>query len=156
MHINEITIRRFYSAFQNKDSAEMGRCYADSIVFSDPVFGWLEGEAVRKMWEMLCGRGVELQISFGPVELLDEEYATCCWEARYIFSATGRRVVNKVKAHMRLRDGLIIEHSDAFNFYLWSRQALGWKGWLLGWSGFLQKRVQRQALSSLEKYMRKN
>jgi ketosteroid isomerase-like protein len=156
MHINETTIRRFYTAFQNKDSAEMGRCYDDSIVFSDPVFAWLEGEGVRKMWEMLCQRGADLQISFGPIELLDEEYATCSWEARYTFSATGRKVVNRVKAHLRLRDGLITEHSDAFDMYKWCRQALGWKGWLLGWSGFLQNRVRRQALRSLEKFMQKN
>jgi len=156
MHINETTIRRFYTAFQNKDSAEMGRCYDDSIVFSDPVFVWLEGEGARKMWEMLCQRGADLQISFGPIELLDEEYATCSWEAHYTFSATGRKVVNRVKAHLRLRDGLITEHSDAFDMYKWCRQALGWKGWLLGWSGFLQNRVRRQALRSLEKFMQKN
>jgi ketosteroid isomerase-like protein len=153
MQANEATIRRFYTAFQNKDSAEMGRCYDENIVFSDPVFGWLEGEEVRKMWEMLCKRGKDLTISIGKIDLLDEEYATCEWEARYVFTGTGNRVVNKVKAHMRLRDGLITEHTDAFDLYRWCRQALGWKGWLLGWTNFLHKRVQRQALASLEKYM---
>jgi ketosteroid isomerase-like protein len=126
MQDNEATIRRFYTAFQKRDSAEMGRCYAETIVFSDPVFGWLEGEEVRKMWDMLCKRGRDLQITIGKIELLDEEYATCAWEARYVFSGTGNRVVNKVKAHMRLRDGLIIEHSDAYDLYRWCRQALGW------------------------------
>lgn len=156
MHPNEATIRRFYSAFQQRDSAGMGLCYSEDIVFSDPVFPWLEGDAVRKMWEMLCSRGKDLQISFGKIELLDEEYATCEWEAHYTFSATGRKVVNKVKAHFRLREGLITEHSDAFDMYSWCRQALGWKGRLLGWSGFLQNRVRRQAFTSLEKFMHKN
>ena len=131
----------------------MGRCYDENIVFSDPVFGWLEGEEVRKMWEMLCKRGKDLTVSIGKIDLLDEEYATCEWEARYVFTGTGNPVVNKVKAHMRLRDGLITEHTDAFDLYRWCRQALGWKGWLLGWTNFLHKRVQRQALASLEKYM---
>lgn len=131
----------------------MGRCYDENIVFSDPVFGWLEGEEVRKMWEMLCKRGKDLTISIGKIDLLDEEYATCEWEARYVFTGTGNPVVNKVKAHMRLRDGLITEHTDAFDLYRWCRQALGGKGWLLGWTNFLHKRVQRQALASLEKYM---
>ena len=156
MHPNEATIRRFYAAFQKRDSTEMARCYADNIVFSDPVFPWLEGDSVKKMWEMLCGRGKDLQISIGRIDLLDEEYATCEWEANYTFSGTGRPVINKVKAHMRLRDGFIIEHSDSFDMYKWCRQALGWKGWLLGWSGFLQNRVRRQAFVSLEKYMLKN
>jgi ketosteroid isomerase-like protein len=156
MQPNEATIRRFYSAFQKRDSAEMGRCYDDNIVFSDPVFPWLEGDVVRKMWEMLCSRGKDLKVYIGKIQLLDEEYATCEWEAHYTFSATGRSVVNKVKAHLRLRNGLITEHSDAFDMYKWCRQALGWKGWLLGWSGFLQNRVRRQAFTGLEKFMQKN
>lgn len=156
MHPNEATIQRFYSAFQQRDSTEMGRCYDEKIVFSDPVFPWLEGDAVRNMWEMLCSRGRDLKITFGKIELLDEEYATCEWEARYTFSATGRHVVNKVKAYFRLTNGLITEHSDAFDMYKWCRQALGWKGLLLGWSGFLQNRVRKQAFSSLEKFMLKN
>ena len=156
MHPNETTIRQFYAAFQQRDSAGMGRCYDDSIVFSDPVFPWLEGDSVRKMWDMLCSRGKDLQISIGKIELLDEEYATCEWEARYTFSASGRKVINNVKAHLRLRDGLITEHSDSFDMYKWCRQALGLKGWLLGWSGFLQNRVRRQALANLEKFMHKN
>ncbi len=46
--------------------------------------------------------------------------------------------MNKIKAHIRIADGKIIEHTDEFDIYKWSRQALGLPGILLGWSGYLK------------------
>lgn len=55
-----------------------------------------------------------LLADFSNIQLLDDEYATCNWVANYTFSKTGKRVVNRIKAFMKLKDGKIIEHSDAF------------------------------------------
>jgi hypothetical protein len=57
---------------------------------------------------------------------------------------------------MRIIDGKITEHSDAFRLSTWIGQALGWKGVLLGWTGLVKKRVQRTARESLLKYMEVN
>mgnify|MGYP000423281271 CR=1 FL=1 len=54
-----------------------------------------------------------------------------------------------------LPDGLIIEHRDSFDFYRWSRQALGVPGLLLGWSSFLQNKVRAQAAANLKRYLGK-
>jgi ketosteroid isomerase-like protein len=155
MHPNENIITRFYSAFQQKNAAEMNHCYAENIAFSDPVFGLLHGEEVRNMWEMLCKNGKDLQLSFGNLQLLDEEYATCDWVAQYTFSQTGRRVVNNIKAHIRIENGIITEHTDAFDIYKWSRQALGLKGWLFGWTAWFQKKLQQKTRAALNSYMEK-
>jgi hypothetical protein len=152
---NEMIIARFYGAFQQKNAAEMNRCYAENIAFSDPVFGLLQGAEVRSMWEMLCRNGKDLQLSFGNIQLLDEEYATCDWVAQYSFSQTKRRVVNKIKAHIRVENGIITEHTDAFDIYNWSRQALGLKGWLFGWTAWFQKKLQQKTRKTLEKFMEK-
>ena len=133
----------------------MSLCYSENIAFSDPVFGLLEGEEVKSMWEMLCKNGKDLQLSFGNIQLLDEEYATCDWVAQYTFSQTGRRVVNKIKAHIRVESGIITEHTDAFDVYNWSRQALGPKGWLFGWTAWFQKKLQQKTRKSLENFMGK-
>lgn len=146
-------INRFYTAFQQLDYKTMQSCYSDDAVFSDPAFGLLDTAHTRAMWEMLCKRAKDFSLVYGNIQLLDEEYATCDWTASYVFSATGRRVVNKVRAHMRLKDGKIIEHSDAFAIYRWSRQALGIPGLLFGWTAWMNKRVQKQARASLEKFM---
>lgn len=153
MEASEKIIRRFYTAFQQLDYATMQQCYAPDAVFSDPVFGLLQGAEINAMWEMLCKNAAGFSLSFSNIEWLDEEYATCRWTASYTFSATGRRVVNQVKAHMRIVNGSIAEHTDKFDLWKWSRQAMGLQGWLFGWSNFMQGKIHRTATRRLHKFM---
>lgn len=155
MNNNQQVIERFYNAFQQLDYATMQDCYSDDITFSDPVFGLLKGEEVKAMWEMLCKNARDFKLTYSNIELLDEEYATCKWTASYIFSKTGNKVENKIKAYMRFRDGKIIEHSDAFRLSTWLSQAMGWKGVLFGWTGFMKRAVQKNARKSLDAFMNK-
>lgn len=155
MQTNAQIIEKFYTAFKKLDHQTMNSCLSDDIVFSDPAFGLLEGDDVKAMWEMLCRNAFDFRLSFSNIELLDDEYTTCNWTASYIFSKTGRKVVNHIKAHMRLKDGKIIEHSDAFKLSKWAAQALGWKGALFGWTNFMKKRIQQNARKSLEKFIEK-
>jgi len=153
MQGNKQLIERFYTAFQKLDYSTMQDCYSEHPIFNDPAFGILEGDEVRGMWEMLCKNAKDFSLIFSNIQLLDEEYATCNWTATYTFSRTGRRVVNKIKAHMRIQEGKITEHTDYFNFWKWSRQALGVSGWLLGWSTYLKRKVRMNAHRSLEKFL---
>jgi ketosteroid isomerase-like protein len=155
MQTNEQLIRRFYTAFQQLDYAAMRDCYSSQPVFSDPAFGLLQGDEVGAMWEMLCKRAKNFSLTFSNIELLDEEYATCNWTAVYIFSATGRRVVNNIKAHLRIQDGRITEHTDKFDMWKWSRQALGLPGWLLGWNSIIANKVHKKARKNLDDFMNK-
>ena len=150
---NEQTIRNFYTAFQQLDYAGMNRCYADEIVFSDPVFMVLHNDEVRGMWEMLCINAEDFTLSFSNITSLDDEYATCNWTASYTFSKTGRKIINHAKAFMKLKDGKIIEHSDGFRLSYWIAQALGWKGRLFGWSGYMKRTVQKNARQSLTAFL---
>ena len=155
MNDHKQVIENFYSAFQQLDYTSMNRCYSDDIVFHDPVFLLLRGDEVRSMWEMLCRNAKDFSLSFSDIELLDEEYATCRWTASYTFSRTGKRVTNHIKAFMKLKDGKIIEHSDAFRLSQWIGQAFGWKGVWFGWTGFMKRAVQKNARKNLETFMRK-
>lgn len=155
MQTNEQIIHRFYSAFQQRDYQTMNDCYSDDIVFSDPVFLLLRGEEVRYMWEMLCTNAQDFSLSFSNIQLLDDEYATCNWTASYTFSKTGNKVVNNIKAFMKLKDGKIIEHSDAFRLSTWIGQALGWKGKLFGWMGWMKRAVQKNARKNLVRFIEK-
>jgi ketosteroid isomerase-like protein len=152
---NKKVIKRFYSAFQKLDYKTMNDCCSDDIIFSDPVFLTLQGDEVRAMWEMLCRNARDFSLTFSDIELLDEEYATCKWTATYTFSKTGCRVTNHIKTFMRIRDGKIIEHSDAFRLSTWIAQAFGWKGLWFGWTGFMKRAVQKKARESLRKFMEK-
>jgi ketosteroid isomerase-like protein len=154
MNSNEQLMTKFYTAFQKLDYKTMQDCYADDIVFSDPGFGLLQGDEAKAMWEMLCKRAKDFSLEFSNT-VSEDEYGTCNWTATYIFSKTGRTVVNNIKAHMKFADGKISEHSDAFKLSTWAAQALGWKGWLLGWTGFMQRKIQQQARKGLEEFMKK-
>lgn len=152
MSPNEL-ITKFYTAFGQLDHQAMNSCYSEDIVFSDPVFGFLRGDEVKYMWEMLCRNAKDLEIEFSNIKAVDEEYYNCDWVAHYTFSATGNKVVNRIKAFMRIRDGKIIEHSDAFRLSKWSAQALGWKAVLFGWTGFMKRGIQKKARRNLVRFI---
>ena len=152
MHPNEQLIHQFYTSFQNGDALAMKQCYHSDIQFRDPAFGLLKGEQAGMMWKMLLERAKgNIKIEYTDTKANDT-YATAKWVAHYTFSQTNRKVVNNIAAEFEFKDGLIYKHTDNFNVWKWSQQALGWKGFLLGWTGFFQKKIQEKALYSLKKY----
>lgn len=152
MHPNEALIRRFYEAFARRDADAMVACYAPDVHFTDPAFGDLHGPRAGAMWKMLCGRAPELKVEASNFSA-DDRAGAAHWEAWYPFSATKRRVHNVIDARFEFRDGLIVRHVDSFDFWRWSRQALGAPGLLLGWSGMLQNKVRGQAVKGLDAFM---
>jgi ketosteroid isomerase-like protein len=150
---NQEVVERFYNAFQRLDYTTMQSCYSEEIIFNDPAFGILRGDDAKAMWEMLCRNAKDFSLTYSNIQLLDHEYTTCQWVASYTFSKTGRKVVNRIKAHMRIKDGKIIEHTDQFDIWKWSRQALGISGWLLGWSGYMKSKIRVNAHKSLDKFI---
>ncbi|RKR05320.1 SnoaL-like protein [Flavobacterium sp. 90] len=152
MNANEALITKFYTAFANADAKTMAECYHPKVHFIDPAFGLLKEEQVSKMWEMLLIKSKgNLKIEFSNVKA-DEFIGSANWVATYNFSKTNRNVVNRIAAEFSFQDGLIIKHTDSFDVWKWSKQAFGPTGYLLGWTGFFQKKVQQQALSSLRKF----
>ena len=155
MHPHNQLIEKFYSSFQQLDWRGMNDCYHEDVFFYDPVFENLNAAQVKAMWEMLCRNAVDFSLEYSDVKA-DDEYGSCNWKATYIFSATGRPVVNYIKAHFQFHEGKIVEHMDNFSLWKWSRQALGAKGLLLGWSGLVQNKVRKTAKKRLEKFMLAN
>lgn len=151
MHANVLLIERFYRAFQKRDADGMVACYTPDVHFSDPVFPDLHGDNAKGMWRMLCARGKDLSLEFHNVQANDET-GSVNWVAHYTFTATGKKVTNRVRAQFRFRDGLIFEHVDDFSFWTWASQSLGVMGRLLGWTGFLRAKVQKTAAKGLEKF----
>jgi hypothetical protein len=138
----------------------MAACYAPDAQFDDPVFSLRGQREVGGMWRMLCaatrtqGRDVwKLEAS----ELqADATSGKAHWEAHYRFSATGRLVHNRIDGRFSFTpDGQIQNHVDRFDFWRWSRQALGTPGLLLGWTPFLRNKVRSQAAANLRKFLAK-
>jgi ketosteroid isomerase-like protein len=147
-------VARLYDAFSRKDGPGMAACYAPSATFSDPVFRDLRGKEIGDMWTMLCETGKDLSVTARNI-VVDGDRGRADWEARYTFSFSGRKVVNLIHAEFTLADGLIAKHRDQFDFWRWSRQALGPAGVLLGWTPVVQGRVRKLAQKSLRDWQRR-
>ncbi|NRR90792.1 nuclear transport factor 2 family protein [Winogradskyella undariae] len=147
-------LETFYTALNNCDGPTMASCYHDDVVFKDPTFGILEGERAKAMWLMLCGsqNGDNFSVEFSKIETT-ENNGSAHWEAKYVFSKTGRKVHNKVDASFEFKDGLIIKHTDEFNLHKWAKQAMGIKGLLFGGMKFFKNKVQVQTNSALDAYI---
>ncbi|AAZ34662.1 nuclear transport factor 2 family protein [Pseudomonas savastanoi pv. phaseolicola] len=148
---NSALITRFYEAFAQLDAEAMSACYTDDVLFSDPAFGELRGPQVGDMWRMLTSRAKNFSVVFDQVRA-DDRAGTAHWVATYLFSQTGRTVVNDIEARFVFRDGKICEHHDHFDIWRWSRQALGLKGLLLGWTPLVRNAVRAQALKGLQAF----
>lgn len=149
---NETLIRQFYQAFQRGDAQAMAACYHPDIEFEDPAFGRLKGSEVGAMWAMLIDRSKgQLQIEYSDVQA-DGQKGQAHWEARYVFSQTGRQVHNRINAQFRFKEGKIISHRDHFSFWKWATMALGLPGLLLGWTPFLKNKVRTQARKALSRF----
>ncbi len=153
---NKDIITHFYTAFANGNAEEMTKYYHPNATFEDAAFGKLNQKEVVSMWKMLIERSKgNLKIEFKNV-FADENSGSATWIATYLFSQTNRNVINVIDAEFEFKDGLILKHTDHFDLYKWSKQALGWKGFLLGWTNFMQNKIQQNARKSLQNYMLKN
>lgn len=146
---NAEVIERFYGGFAAGDADRMATCYHADVHFYDDVFEDLNGPEVMKMWRVLLTRSDGLRITLGDYAA-DVDTGSAHWSAAYTFSGTGRKVTNEIDASFIFRDGLIVDHVDSFNFWRWSRMALGAPGLLLGWSPIVKSKVRAQSRELLE------
>lgn len=150
-------IEHFYIAFSNLDAEGMAECYHEKIVFEDPAFGVLKGQKAGNMWRMLCEsqKGKDFRIEFSGIEYANN-LGKAHWEAHYTFARSGRKVHNRIDAEFRFKDGKIIEHIDHFDLYKWSRQAMGFTGYLIGWSSYFRKKLNKQTNKLLSNWEEKS
>ena len=154
MHPNAQLIQQFYDCFQARDAAGMSACYHAKVVFSDPVFGRLQGPRAAAMWHLLCGRAQDLALTLSNVQA-NSDTGSAHWEARYTFGQARRPIHNVIDAAFVFREGLILQHTDTFDLWRWSRMALGPAGLLLGWTPMLQASIRKSARRGLEAFMQK-
>jgi hypothetical protein len=161
MHPNEETLKRFYTAFAALDADTMASCYTEDATFNDPGFSLRGRREISGMWHMLCaaarGNGREgWRLEFREITA-DADQGRAVWEAHYQFSATKRQVHNIIGSEFFFTpEGLIANQRDLFDFWRWSRQALGLGGVMLGWTPFFKKQVRKQIRAALDNYLEKH
>lgn len=156
MNENAQLIDRFYTAFAAHDAEGMAACYHPECVFSDPAFGELKGKDAGDMWRMLLQRAKgQLKVRHSNIKAGDIN-GQADWVAEYVFSQTGRPIVNRIHADFTFQDGKVIRHDDHFSLGKWARQAFGFRGWLISIFPFLQKKVRDTARKSLAAWQAKH
>ena len=152
--MSQATIERFYAAFARLDADTMQACYAADARFDDEVFSLQGATQIGGMWRMLCTATKAKGLAHWTLEVSDITDRSAHWDAHYLFSATGRLVLNHIDAEFEFdAQGLITRHRDRFDFWAWSRQALGLPGWLLGWTPMLRNKVRAQAATNLRRFL---
>ncbi len=153
--MSQATVQRLYTAFAQLDADTMQGCYAAQAQFDDEAFSLRGRDQIGGMWHMLCAATKAKGMAHWRLTVSDVTEQSAHWEAHYLFSATGRLVHNKIDARFEFdSQGLITRHRDRFDFWAWSRQALGAPGLLLGWTPWLRVKVRAQAASTLQAFMK--
>ena len=154
--MSQATLETFYAAFARLDGEAMQACYAPDARFDDEAFSLRGREEIGAMWGMLCEAVKSQGMADWKFSYQVTSATSAHWEPIYRFSATGRLVHNVIDAEFSFdADGRILTHRDRFDFWRWSRQALGTPGLLLGWSGFLRQKVRTQAAKNLARWRAK-
>ena len=148
---NRQVISRLYASFAAHDGAAMGGLYRPDAIFSDPVFGELDGAQIGNMWQMLLSGADDLRVQAGEIDA-DDTGGTARWTADYSFGSARRPVHNEVSARFEIDAGLIAAHHDNFSFPRWAGQALGLPGRLFGWTPILKRSVRAKVRSQLDRY----
>jgi ketosteroid isomerase-like protein len=152
------TIERLYQALARLDTDTMADCYAPDATFDDEAFSLKGRPDVMGMWTMLCdatrAKGQDVwRLEWSGVHA-EGSGGRAHWEAWYRFSATGRMVHNRIDSTFRFApDGRIAVQRDRFDFWRWSRQALGTPGLLLGWTPMLRDKVRAKAAVNLQRHL---
>lgn len=152
---SEELAHRFYSAFQKKDFETMNKCYDEKAQFTDPAFGDLNAKQTKAMWHMLCTRAFDLEINYRILQS-KPDFVKVEWIAEYTYTTYQTQVRNVVTSNIKLENGLIVDQKDSFNFWKWSRQALGFTGLYLGWTPMLKSTVRKSVHKTLDKFILKN
>lgn len=148
------TIESFYAAFARLDHVTMQACYAADAQFDDEAFSLRGRERIGGMWRMLCTATQAKGMAHWQLQASAVTERSAHWQAHYLFSATGRLVHNRIDAEFSFDDqGLITHHRDRFDFWRWSRQALGMTGLVLGWTPLLRAQVRQRAARQLQQFM---
>jgi ketosteroid isomerase-like protein len=150
-------LKKFYVAFGAHDGETMAALYADDATFGDPVFTSLRGREIGDMWRMLTKSSIDLALELGEIRPGDSANTFIApWIARYTFTLTRRKVVNRVTSTITIENGKIVRQRDVFDFASWQRQALGLPGVLLGWTGIPGRKVQERAAKNLAAFRASN
>lgn len=147
-------VQRFFYDFNRQNGPAMAALYAPQATFTDPVFPCLKGPEVGGMWRMLTAGGGDLTVELTGLE--EKAWGVeATWVARYTFTATGQKVVNRVRSRFAFQGEQVVAQQDAFDLPEWLGQAFGPFGQAWGRTAWMQGMIQGVARRQLDAFLAK-
>lgn len=144
-----VTAERLFCALQGGDADALIRFYEPDADFYHPLLGRLRGAQIGSAWRSFLALTPDFGITF-RIEQVGPGAAEVSWRQTYRFHLTARPIVITGTSQFLLRrqgaEVLIAQQIDRCDRRLWSRQALGLKGFVLsflpGWRTFVENELR--------------
>lgn len=148
MQENSELIDSFFKAFSERDFNTMKSLSKSSIVYYDPLYGYLNDGDVFMMWDDRYGKN-GFTLMYHDVKDEGDDYYTVKVEVVYSRKKT---ITQQMKAYIKIENGLIAEYSHGFSVHQLCKQEYGLMGNLLGWNRLVQQRIKNDARRELLAY----
>ena len=148
---NQQIIESFLIALKNKDYELMKELFASNIQYFDPVYSYLKQEEVIGMWKMELRSYDEYILTWDNIIDKGDGYFSVKCNTSFL---RNRKLINlKHTLHVKIENGIISEHSNAFSIHELVKQEKGFSGWLLGWNRYYQNIIKLKARQELYKML---
>jgi len=148
MHDHSKLIETFFKAFSERDFNTMKSLAKSSIVYYDPLYGYLNEEDVFLMWESRYGKK-DFTLNYHDIKDEGDGYFTVKIEVAYFHK---KMIHQQMKAYFKIENGFIAEYSHGFSVHQLCKQEYGLLGNLLGWNRLIQHRIKNDARRELLAY----
>ncbi len=141
-------IDSFFKAFSERDFNTMKSLTKSSIVYYDPLYGYLNDEDVFLMWESRYSKN-GFTLIYQDIKDEGDGYFTLKIDVTYFRKKMNRQ---QMKAYFKIENGFIAEYSHGFSVHQLCKQEYGLFGNLLGWNRLIQQRIKNDARRELLAY----
>ena len=148
MHDHSNLIDSFFKAFSERDFNTMKSLTKSSIVYYDPLYGYLNDEDVILMWESRYGQK-DFTLNYHDLKDEGDGYFTLKIDVTYFRK---KMIRQPMKAYFKIENGFIAEYSHGFSVHQLCKQEYGLIGNLLGWNRLIQQRIKNDARRELLAY----
>jgi len=138
-------IDSFFIAFSERDFNTMKSLAKSSIIYYDPLYGYLNDEDVFLMWESRYSKK-DFKLNYQDIKDEGDGYFTVKIEVIYFHKKIIRQ---QMKAYFKIENGFIAEYSHGFSVHQLCKQEYGLFGNLLGWNRLIQHRIKNDARREL-------
>jgi ketosteroid isomerase-like protein len=147
------TVEQLFHATRTRDADAMLAAYAEDAVIGHPLLGRLTKGAYAAALQVFLRQTpvyeLTFQINRAGIDSVEAE-----WALAYVFQSTGRAIRTEGESRFQIAATRIVRQHDDFDRREWSRQALGFSGYILsfvpGWRSFLEREL-RQAFANADR-----